>query len=969
MEFISNSCSQVLSLRHNKYVTNTLVVGLSGYAVYRVTNSVANTPYGMLVIQHVNDNLSLWTHSWNSFIISKFSSIEPTIVRDNFRRLNVRQPDTRAGRDNHSHGKAACIRSFADAFIEQVAVSSGLETYSVSMSRRDTAARVAGNRYYYWAKDLQVEYRDDDSHANSLLKLVDVDYYMDMNFMLRKHSHICAYTFNPTKPAGSLANGTYCTISNEVHSNVNGGAKYHHALHYYDVDYAYVRTWYGGKLFLVETKECPVGVLEGKPIYGDNKIVLLTLTATVYGPLGWLYFGHGIGRRQLSWGPFNITRSNEEINGQWEVVKHYSLAGSSVSVSVPERSLESAIIRAMRSKAPAIADIERLFRETNVSDAGHAAALFMTLLTEYPQLLWVHPPIVTKYIGSNFSYQVAGPLVMEEGKPTMRELPITVYPAAYHSKRSYNNEDDTINRRVAAVENKVTRVPPFYTTCMREFIDLLLTPVDTRGYVTNDKPAKWTLVPACLEDVADKQARPTQRALLERAREFLFYGSRTVKAFQKAEPYPKVKSARNISTVSTDAKARLAAFIYPLTELMKKHHFYAFGHHPREFSDVLSEKARKSDFGSETDFEMYDGTRSEFLADFEKALLLAGFPVCYHKEIINLVTAEINAKCFTASGIVYTNGYSRLSGSMGTSVFNTLCNALIAYIAYRVLGNSPLEAYKALGLYGGDDGINFGLPPSVLTRVVEKLGLRIKCAIVTRHQPVTFLARVYLDVWTAPQSFCDVKRQLAKFHLSSTPDFVPIEDLLYRKCEAYVCTDPTTPVISDLCRAILKYLPKPSGKYDDIIRDVSWWSQYESPFATYGYDDARVLAFVCKSFEIDHAEYVNWRTRLSGCKSLTEVLNCKLVEPPEPKVEVTAALGDSLVGLALPKAKEPPAHAPGNAKRVTKQPLYQPKASAQAQKARRPPTNDTKLQPLALKGKGKSVGAKPPAKSNQAAKA
>lgn len=876
---------------------------LALFAISLSAVAVAKSSYGKLLRSYCISTATYLRCKWNSFLLYWFSRRTHNAIRENFRKINLRKPDARSKLENHSHGIAACVRSFANEFIENVAQQSGYETYSISMSTRDQSANLDGQKFYHWSKDLQCEYKDSEFREHHIVKMIDVDYYVDMVTYLRYYDNIMVFTFNPTKPGGSMANGTFNVIDNRVYCNINGGSKYNHELYYYDTDHVYVRTWYGGKLFLVETKECPTFDKDGNITYTDYKVVLLTLKTKVYGPLAWLFVDTGLGKRQLTYGAFNCTRSNELKDGQWCVYKHYSLPGSATAVSIPEKLLEAAIIRCYRSKAPAISDVERLFREGNlVEDPAYTASIFMAIFTEQPWILWTHPPIVTKYIGSEYHYQTHYPLVTEDGVNSMRVLPITIYPAAYAPNKSHNNDHSCLENRLFKVESKITSVPPFYNTCIREFINILLTPVDHRGYAYG-KSLKWSLAPCDLDKVAELQNRPTQKSQLQRAKEWLFHGTTTVSAFQKSEAYDSINSPRNISNTSIDPKSRLAAYVYVLSDVIKTHHFYAFGHHPQSFSNSLHDKARNTTHAICTDYSKFDGTHSKPLHEFEVSLMLHAFPPQYHKEIVSLMTSEVNAKCFTASGIRYTNGYSRLSGSMNTSIMNTLDNALVSYISYRTMGFSDRDAYKELGVYGGDDGVNFDLTPENLERVTTKMGLSIRAEKILPQNPVYFLARCYPDIWTSPLSFCDVKRQVSKMHLTATCALVPEHIVYHRKFSSYLVTDPHTPIISDVARNVLRLLPKniaADTKYDDLIRDHQWWSQYDSPFLTPSEDDSHMMGIVLAQMGMTPAEYQIWRDKIDKSQTIAEVLNCSLRDVTPPDVKVHASINDSTLGAPTP---------------------------------------------------------------------
>lgn len=152
---------------------------------------------------------------------------------------------------------------------------------------------------------------------------------------------------------------------------------------------------------------------------------------------------------------------------------------------------------------------------------------------------------------------------------------------------------------------------------------------------------------------------------------------------------------------------------------------------------------------------------------------------------------------------------------------------MMAYVCFRREGLEPAPAYRALGVYGGDDGLTADAKPDALERTYRIFGQEMKAESIQRGQPgVTFLSRIYSpDVWTgAPHSVCDIRRQLAKIHVSSTRAHrgQSPESKLLQKCLGYLQTDAETPVIGVLARFVCSRFGdiKPTG-------ERSWWSQWE----------------------------------------------------------------------------------------------------------------------------------------------
>jgi len=70
---------------------------------------------------------------------------------------------------------------------------------------------------------------------------------------------------------------------------------------------------------------------------------------------------------------------------------------------------------------------------------------------------------------------------------------------------------------------------------------------------------------------------------------------------------------------------------------------------------------------------------------------------------------------------------------------------------------------------------------------------------------------VFIDPWTCGDSIQDPLRALPKLHLSFSNENVPVEVAAHNKAQGYLTTDPTTPLISHWCRAVLRVQPAPEA--------------------------------------------------------------------------------------------------------------------------------------------------------------
>jgi hypothetical protein len=152
--------------------------------------------------------------------------------------------------------------------------------------------------------------------------------------------------------------------------------------------------------------------------------------------------------------------------------------------------------------------------------------------------------------------------------------------------------------------------------------------------------------------------------------------------------------------------------------------------------------------------------------------------------------------------VKYDTGFSRLSGSPETSVFNTFLSAFQAYLTLRE-DMTDKEAFDNLGVYGGDDGVTPRTTARSVKRAGKRLGLVMKVQeVAVGEWGVNFFNRYYTrEVWRGDRSSStDVRRMLSKLHLtakSTARDFTP-EDIFLAKMIGYMRDDAETHIVKYL---------------------------------------------------------------------------------------------------------------------------------------------------------------------------
>jgi len=258
--------------------------------------------------------------------------------------------------------------------------------------------------------------------------------------------------------------------------------------------------------------------------------------------------------------------------------------------------------------------------------------------------------------------------------------------------------------------------------------------------------------------------------------------------------------------------------MYSFTEVLKVASWYAFGITPKEVATRLGSILEDALKAIITDFKRFDGHVSEVLRYLERRVFINAFCPRYTDEIDELLRSQQNLRSFMpehdGEAESYESLLARLSGSPETAPFNSVDNAFIAYVALRKSRGptghylTPVEAYRKLGLYGGDDGVTPNVSPKLYVEAASQCGQVITINAVARHGfGITFLSRIYgPDVWTGDiNSVTDLPRTLSKFHVTAhmPPNITPLIKLR-EKCFAYWLTDENTPVLGEFVKRFLQ---------------------------------------------------------------------------------------------------------------------------------------------------------------------
>jgi len=429
----------------------------------------------------------------------------------------------------------------------------------------------------------------------------------------------------------------------------------------------------------------------------------------------------------------------------------------------------------------------------------------------------------------------------EPENPSMVAFMRPLYDGAFVPNDCKNNDERMVEERVEKLkadkpvpgkskkdkDNKDKDKKPSKTDKEPELTPFLLKTIEEFGDKFNIAIGAnfLKLVPYDYDVVYDRQGRPSQRRILEESEHGMRSDSASV--FQKREAYGRANDPRAITQINGVDKREYSAFIYALADRMKALKWYAFGKTPRKIASRVAKLCKKSvSHVDSTDFSRMDGRVKQIARFLERNLMLKVFNQEFHLELLRLMKTQTNLKAKTKNGVRYNTGFARASGSPETSAFNTILNAFIAFLTARMTRVNGRfkecdEAWEALGLYGGDDGLTPDEDGEAAEKAARMMGQVMTVDRTKRgDMGVAFLARHYgPDVWWGDtNSCCDIRRQLAKFHVTTKlcSKVTPIIKLR-EKAFAFSLSDSHTPVIGQFVTRVLEHIPMRASEYTNVL--------------------------------------------------------------------------------------------------------------------------------------------------------
>jgi hypothetical protein len=672
----------------------------------------------------------------------------------------------------------------------------GYEPYSIQASHRDVQNGIHGclSHAYGFPTDLHSPEFSNALGARHVIKMTNVDYYVQWYDYLWTGQPVMAYTFTPTDPCGSEAELNWSAqIDNTIRMQVVGGGDYRHQLWDYAVDHVVA-----SYPQFVRTYTCDI-----RRVSANWSVVLLALKHT--GPPNG-NLGVSLKRRQIAW-PC-VTMVGPSATAQIETVGtdgFLSLAqpGTNTSIRIPNK-LRATIDARLRVGGLKPTDMAQLLTLDFGVDTRAAAAVVTTAypVTPRPATLAVHVKEAkeAKLTDEDVSYRrVTTPAFVRDEKLTVTVISPPVVPSGFSPTSCRDNDIFTIEARVTDMNNPNDTFSAQRQMWAGEFIAFLI-------------PTPGMCAPVDVDQVIASQTRPAQKLANARAAPFLCElaandANVEVKSFQKKEIYPGLKPPRNISTLPTHHCLLYSTYTQGLAPLFKATPWYAFGMSPTAVAARVHAIAAQSTTITESDFSKFDGSHSEAFYQAELACYLRAYPASEHEMIRHVHSAMRNAAARTSLGVQYDIDGSRVSGAADTSLMNSFDNALLAYFTFRSMGQDPATAYAALGIYGGDDGLTGDIDTKKYVRQADDTGLVLKAYGRPANTPIGFLGRIYPTPSVAPANMADPLRQLSRLHLAATRDKAVANVALYNRASGFAITDAQTPILGAWARMVVALTP------------------------------------------------------------------------------------------------------------------------------------------------------------------
>jgi len=289
----------------------------------------------------------------------------------------------------------------------------------------------------------------------------------------------------------------------------------------------------------------------------------------------------------------------------------------------------------------------------------------------------------------------------------------------------------------------------------------------------------------------------------------------------------------------------------------------------------------------ETDYSKLDETiSSDIRSEIFEPTVKRAFAREHH-EYVERVLRDDTELDGNVGEIKIKTGSKNNSGSGLTTDVNTVTSPFVVYVAHRIRGFNPRDAFARCGIAFGDDGLSPGGPggtgfDELCVSVAASIGLKLKYLEHEPGDPLFFLGRLYLSPLTSSVSMALPSKVLRKLPICIGK---ASEHRAHRLLGFYV-TEKHVPVVSDYIEAAaraykvdLSIMPPDMEALRTKDRDLF----HKLKHGPYPYEDADVpllLDAVCKDLSLSQAEVEELRTKLRAVQTVKDLEGIKIPLPP-----------------------------------------------------------------------------------------
>ena len=693
------------------------------------------------------------------------------------------------------------------AGIEKICDKFGRRPYYFQMSKNDQKANRVGSRMYYWPGDTDMEERAFAPTTGDVIIMQETDYYVDMNqFLLDIPYPVMMVTFQPEAAGRETSRYTYTFKNNVcVYTTPNGSVYTHKVWNYSKNDLCVQQTFLG---FVIRRKTYKV---LRRALGPDHELIYLHPVSSWYGrtPTRQVEEMEHSPLARLSMKQVNGFNRLRTMDGDVRQISTCKEGYYNATVTTFEVDETLAMLSRQASTALTFHTAQSYFD----NNREHCAAIFeyhKTITDEAMPLVVPAPFGVRRYqfvdaFGKNYDPD-ARPLLSCFMSPLVHE--------AFAGDKTVENEKNAVRDRIESIAPPVIKMTAELDGAMASYLAFLI-----------PESKRRKMAPVDEEEVWQRQFTSKQHRLLKQAQGDL--PDRRNKAFPKTEPASKIAPQRIISQINDVDKLEYSQFTYAFEKLMKAQPWYGFARPPIEISHRVAAVCHRAQYVVASDFSRFDGRLSNMMRELELRALLRCFDMKYHDHLVDLHKSQYNLKGKLTMGTKFWGGYARCSGSPETSLFNSMVNSFVAFLTFLRQGYTPPQAWDALGIYGGDDGLTGDIDQKLYVKSAADLGMKLEAEPIQRGKlGVKFLARLYSpDVWHGDINSCsDIARQIKKLHVSANmpQDVTPRMKLIEKMFSLYM-TDEWTPILGDLCR-IARYHMNCTLPDQERTRAIRSWS-------------------------------------------------------------------------------------------------------------------------------------------------